>query len=230
LPEYLVALAVVFAINLLPAFGPPTWAVLVLFTLNSDLSAPAIVVGGAIAAAAGRLTLAMATRRLRPRLRADRRRNLEAARAAIESDRRLAVGGLGLFALSPIPSAQLFVGAGLLDVRLVPLTLAFFSGRLVSYSLYVGAATAAEASLGEVVEDSLTSPVGIGLQLLMVGALVLLVRVDWTKALAARVARHPSPKPDAIAYPQPHPPAQEGAEHGRRSAGGASPSPDSSRR
>jgi hypothetical protein len=45
-----------------------------------------------------------------------------------------------------------------LGVRLLPLTLAFFSGRLVSYSLYVGAATAAQASLGDVLTDALTSP------------------------------------------------------------------------
>ncbi|MCW2691467.1 MAG: hypothetical protein JWM67_71, partial [Mycobacterium sp.] len=31
---YLVLLAVVFGVNLLPAFGPPTWAVLVFFRLD----------------------------------------------------------------------------------------------------------------------------------------------------------------------------------------------------
>lgn len=66
--------------------------------------------------------------------------NLKAARTLLVGDRRRAAAGLGLFALSPLPSAQLFVAAGLLRVRLVPLTLAFFSGRLISYSLYVGGA------------------------------------------------------------------------------------------
>lgn len=37
LAQLLVALAVVFAVNLLPAFGPPTWAVLVFFSLDFDL-------------------------------------------------------------------------------------------------------------------------------------------------------------------------------------------------
>ena len=97
-----------------------------------------------------------------------------------------AVAGLGLFALSPVPSAQLFVAAGLLTVPLVPLTAAFFAGRLVSYSLYVGAATAARDSLGSVLGDAFGSPLGIALQLAMLAGLVLLLRFDWASALGRR--------------------------------------------
>jgi uncharacterized membrane protein YdjX (TVP38/TMEM64 family) len=58
--------------------------------------------------------------------------------------------GLALFALSPLPSAQLFVAAGLVDASLLPLTAAFFAGRIVGYTLYVTAASAAKASLGTI--------------------------------------------------------------------------------
>ncbi len=199
--EYLLAFAVIFAINLLPAFGPPTWSVLVLFTLNSDLSPPAIVIGGAVAAASGRFVLATTSRHLRFRFSQERRESLEALSETLSGNRGRALAGLGLFALSPVPSAQLFIAAGLLDVRLVPLTAAFFAGRLVSYSLYVGAATAAEASLGTVITDSLTSPLGIALQLLMLAGLILLVRTDWPRWLAKRAARRRPPGPGARAQP-----------------------------
>jgi hypothetical protein len=49
-------------------------------------------------------------------------------------------------------------------VPLLPLTAAFFAGRLVSYSAYVGAA----------------------LQVAMLAGLVLLVRVDWAARLTDR--------------------------------------------
>ena len=102
----------------------------------------------ALAAACGRLVLAATTRHFRARFSAERRENLKPRRrcssAAGQGGRRL-----GLFALSPVPSAQLFVAAGLLTVPLLPLTAAFFAGRLVSYSLYVAAASAAKDSLGE---------------------------------------------------------------------------------
>ena len=80
--ELLIALGVVFAVNLLPAFGPPTWAVLVFFSLQFDLPPVPLVLGGALAAAGGRYLLATGTRRLRPRLSAARLRRLDRAQAA----------------------------------------------------------------------------------------------------------------------------------------------------
>jgi hypothetical protein len=100
--ELLIALGVVFAVNLLPAFGPPTWAVLVFFSLQFDLPGVALVLGGALAAASGRYLLASGTRRLRPRLSAARLQRLDRAQEALGADRRRTAAGLGLFALSPV--------------------------------------------------------------------------------------------------------------------------------
>jgi membrane protein YqaA with SNARE-associated domain len=184
--SYLVLAGVVFGVNMLPAFGPPTWAVLVFFRLQSSLAAVPLVLIGALAAAAGRLILAFGSGRLRPRLSAERVEHLEAARDALAGNRKRAAAGLGLFALSPVPSAQLFVAAGLVGAPLVPLTAAFFAGRLVSYSIYVAGASAAKHSLGSIVQDSFTSPLGIALQVLMLVGLVALLRVDWSRILTGR--------------------------------------------
>lgn len=183
---YLLAVACIFGVNLVPAFGPPTWAVLVFFRLNSDLAAVPLVLLGALAAASGRLLLAATTRRFRSRFSRRRLESLEAAEDALVGSRGKALAGLGLFALSPVPSAQLFVAAGLLRVPLVPLAAAFFAGRLVSYSLYVGAAAAAKESLGSVLTDAFASPLGVALQILMLVGLVALVRVDWPRVLSRR--------------------------------------------
>ena len=148
------------------------------FRLNSDLAVVPLVLLGALAAASGRLALAAASRRFRSRFSQRRLESLEAAEAALVGSRRKAVAGLGLFCPVARPSAQLFVAAGLLSVPLVPLTAAFFAGRLVSYSLYVGAASAAEESLGPVLTDAFASPLGVALQILMLAGLVALVRVD----------------------------------------------------
>jgi membrane protein YqaA with SNARE-associated domain len=185
--DWLVALGCIFGVNLLPAFGPPTWALLVFFRLNSDLAAVPLVLLGALAAASGRLVLATTARHFRSHFSAERRANLEAAEDVLVGSRGKAIAGLGLFALSPVPSAQLFVAAGLLEVPLVPLTAAFFVGRLVSYSIYVGAASAAKDSLGDVMSDVIGSPLGIALQVALLGGLVLLLRIDWV-AIARRRA------------------------------------------
>ncbi|MCW2694660.1 MAG: hypothetical protein JWM67_3264, partial [Mycobacterium sp.] len=177
---YLVLLAVVFGVNLLPAFGPPTWAVLVFFRLDQHLAIVPLVALGAVAAAGGRLLLALASRRLRGHISARRTANLAAAGKVLTRDRKRSFVGLLLFALSPVPSAQLFEAAGLIAVTLLPLTLAFFAGRLVSYSLYVGGASAAAGTnVGHLITSSFTSPLGIAVQVLLVAALVGLTRVDW---------------------------------------------------
>ena len=181
-----VALVAIFAVNLLPAFGPPTWALLVFFYLNGDQPAWALVQLGAMAAAGGRFVLATAARHWRGRFSTERIANLDAAREVLTRSRARTYSGLGLFALSPVPSAQLFVAAGLLAVPLVPLTLAFFAGRIVSYSLYVGAAAAAEESLSSIVSDGFRSTFGIAFQVAMLVALILLVRIDWLSLLANR--------------------------------------------
>jgi membrane protein YqaA with SNARE-associated domain len=181
---YVVVAAAVFGINLLPAFGPPTWAVLVLFHLHGDYKVPLLVLVGAIAAASGRLLLALATRRLARYLPQHRRENLEAAGEILTRRSTHTAAALALFALSPVPSAQLFEAAGLITIRLVPVTAAFFVGRTISYSLYVGGARALSSTdTGKVLLSSLTSPWALGLEILMIVALVLLARVDWRKRL-----------------------------------------------
>jgi uncharacterized membrane protein YdjX (TVP38/TMEM64 family) len=184
--DLLTVAAVVFAVNLLPAFGPPTWAVLVFLRLNLDVPAVPLVLVGALAAAAGRLTLGYGARACRGLLSPERVASLDALRDALERNRAGSLAGLALFAVSPLPSAQLFIAAGITGVRLVPLTLAFFAGRLVSYSLYVGAASATKEALGPVLAKTLTSPLGILVQVLLLAGLVALVRIDWAKLLERR--------------------------------------------
>jgi hypothetical protein len=182
---YRLVAGVVFGVNLLPAFGPPTWAVLVFFRLQSNLAAIPLVLIGALAAACGRLVLAHGSRRFRSRLSPKRIENLEAVRDAIAGGPKRAVAGLALFALSPVPSAQLFA-AGLVDASLVPLTAVFFAGRIISYTIYATAASAAEDSLGSIMESAFTSPLGIALRLLALAGLVALLRIDWPRIVTRR--------------------------------------------
>ena len=181
---YLILFAIVLGVNLMPAFGPPTWSVIVLYGLNSDLPIVAIVLVAALAAALGRFLLAFACRHLGGWIKGKTRRNLEAARKAIQRHRRGGLIALGLFAISPLPSAQLFEAAGLARVPLLGFTAAFFAGRILSYSIYAATAKGIGASsLGDSFRAGLTSPLGLGLQILTIALLVAFTQVDWAKRL-----------------------------------------------
>ena len=189
--DYFVLFAVVLGLNLLPAFGPPTWSIIVLYGFNSELPLPAIILVGASGAALGRFLLAYAFRKLGRHIGEKTRRNLAAAREAFERNRRNSIVALGLFALSPLPSAQLFEAAGLAGVRLARFTAAFFMGRIVSYSIYaITASELRKSSIGSLLVGELSQPWGIALQLAMIIALVLLVRIDWQAVMDRRMRRN----------------------------------------
>ena len=196
----LAVIGLVFAINLLPAFGPPTWAVLVFVRFQwQDVPPVALIAGGALAATAGRLLLALGTRKLRGRLSPERRANLEALGQTLAKSKTGVVASLAVFVFSPLPSAQMFMAAGLADVPLLPLAGAFLVGRSVSYTAYVTAATAAQETVNRLLRQGLTSPSVIAIQLASLAAVVLMIRVDWiklidrTRARIARVRGKPAP-------------------------------------
>jgi hypothetical protein len=181
--EYLVLFGIVFAINLMPAFGPPTWSVIILYGMSSSLPLAGLVVTAALASSSGRYLLAHGFRLFAGRLSEKTQANLAAARAAFERQRHSALLALGFFAVSPLPSAQQFGAVGLAGVRILPFTLAFFAGRLVSYTFYAGTAglVAEHTSLAETFRANLTSPLGIAIQIAMLGSLVALAKIDWVK-------------------------------------------------
>ncbi|MEV6220438.1 hypothetical protein AB0M13_02195 [Nocardia fluminea] len=181
--QLLIVVAVVFTVNLLPAFGPPNALLVVFFGLNWDLDPVPLVVGAAVASGAGRYVLATATRRAGGHLGPRRTANLRAASDYLTGRRDRRFATIGVFLVSPLPSAQMFEAAGLMGLRLVPLTAAHVAGRLVSSSVYVGAAGVAERSLGETLTSSFTTPYGIAVQIGLLVGVVLLARIDWTEYL-----------------------------------------------
>lgn len=184
LSDYLLLAGVVFGINLMPVFAPPTWMVLVFFNVSYDMPIYVLVPLGAVCAASGRLVLGSAAKRFRHRFGERRIRDLDTLRAVAEERRAASMGALMLFAISPVPSASLFIGAGVTGMRLGRLTVAFFSGRIVSYSIYVSASTAAEQSIRSLLERGVTSWWSMALQVVLLAMIIGLVFLPWSRLLA----------------------------------------------
>lgn len=175
---------VVFLCNLMPIMAPPTWSVLVYFVITHNIHAYEAVIVGAIAAASGRYLLALLTGKAGRFLPAKVRDNLFDAGLVLESHREKKWATIALFIISPLPSAQLFEAAGLMRINLFKLTLAFFSGRIITYSIYAsGASSLKSTSLGETLREAFTSPYSWILQLISIGLLVLIAKIDWKRLL-----------------------------------------------
>ena len=163
---------VIYGVSLLPAFGPPSWVLVVFYSQVYHLAILPTVLLAAFSTAAGRLTLALAVRHLRKYLPIRMTSNLDAAKTTLERHRVSVWALTGFFVLSPLPSAQLFEAAALLETRLLPLVAAFMVGRLVTYSIYVTAGNLTIGSVETILAGGYLSPVSIGIQILMILAVV----------------------------------------------------------
>lgn len=178
---YIAVFLVVFVANLVPAFAPPTWSILVFFTLSYDLIEVPTIALGILAAATGRYILASLFRRYRDKLPCRYLINMEnAATHLTKSNAHLSALFL-LFFISPLSSAQLFEAAGIMkNIALKPLILAFAGGRVITYTIYVtGAHLLQQSSIGEVLLTNLKSPQAIVTQVILVLGLVLLGTINW---------------------------------------------------
>jgi hypothetical protein len=109
--------------------------------------------------------------------------------------------------LVPTPSNQLFMAAGLahLDLRIV--AGAFFTGRVVSYTLFAHVAHRAVGSLTDLFAATFTQPQLLALGLTGVGILVALAKIPGgdssvcTLRIAARTLRPASLRRPERPYP-----------------------------
>lgn len=194
---------VVFVVNLVPAFMPPTWSVLAFFLIQFDLPLLPLALGGAVAATAGRLVLALGARALGPRLLpADVLRNLRDLGAYLRSHSRWIGPAVLVYSFGPIPSNQLFMAAGLahLDLRLV--AGAFFAGRVVSYTFFSHVADRAVSRVEDLFAEAVTTPQLLALELASLAVLVAIAKIPWGRLLGTHLAkRGDDVPPEASAAP-----------------------------
>ena len=129
---HVVLFVVIFLLNLLPAFAPPTWTAMSFIGLTIpgiDFISLAVV---AAAAATFGITLAKLSRAIvRQRLLSQQTRcNVDAIKHGIERRPVTTFGTFLAYACSPLPSNYLFIAYGLTSLPITFLALPFFVGRL----------------------------------------------------------------------------------------------------
>ncbi len=176
--------AVVFVINCLPAFAPPTWMVVSAMTVSSSGANPWLTAfAAATAATAGRLVLAkLAYILVRQRwLSARTKENVDLVKARLERHRAMTFGAVLAYTCSPLPSNSLFIAYGLTSLPLAPVAAASFIGRFLTYSFWV--VIAMEVAQKVVVDhESIFAYLGgyfVVTQVFMLALVVLFAKLDW---------------------------------------------------
>lgn len=175
---------VIFFLNLIPAFAPPTWMVFSYLGLRSQIGNVALLaVVGASAATLGRLTLAKLSRVIiRQKILSEQtKQNIDAIREGLQGKRKLTFGIFLFYAFSPLPSNYLFLAYGLTTLELRLIATPFFLGRAVSYSFWglTSSAVASRLSIGQGNTLSYLTGYFIATQILLLYVVYLFTRVDW---------------------------------------------------
>ncbi len=203
--EYLLAVALLAAMNATPLPMPPSWLVAAYLSVQLDVDPVGIVVATAVGAALGRTILAAWTRVLGPRLMSAGARENIAYLGEQLHGRRSTWGVASLLAVSPPPSGALYTAAGILRVNLALVFGACLAGRLVTFGFGVAVAGTAADELADRLRDWV-GPVPIALGLVALFAVLwLLGRIEWRATIerrrprlragrAASPARGPAPR------------------------------------
>ena len=128
---YLVAMALVFAVNIVPAFMPATWMVLAFFRIQFGLPLLALSIGGSIIAATGRWALAKGSALFSRRFMKGQQSDMRELGEFLDEHRQHVGLATFLYTLSPLPSNNLFIAAGMVEIQLVWVFIGFLSGRLI---------------------------------------------------------------------------------------------------
>jgi len=177
--NYLFLLLIIFGINLLPAFGPPTWLALVIAQWRWHLNPVAVVLLGVIGAVAGRGLLAVAFGRLRDFFPKRYVNNLNRAHKKIDEHPSGEIAWYIVFLFTPVPSAQLFCAVGLLEMPLTKILITFAAGRLVSYTIYDATASAIGHEFHSLWSKYWGNPFAIALQISFLIGLSVLPLISW---------------------------------------------------
>jgi hypothetical protein len=186
-----VAFALAFLINLVPAFMPSTWMLLAFFYIRFDLPLLALTIGGALVSGLGRLVLAKGSAAFRQRfVREDKQSDLTQLGGFLDRHRQYAGAATFLYVLTPLPTNNLFIAAGMVGVNLVWVLSGFWAGRILADTFWVWTTSRVFHSLGSVFETSFGGPLAIALQMLSLLSVLLLYQLPWARWLRRFVSDH----------------------------------------
>jgi hypothetical protein len=198
----LVLFLVVFLLNIIPAFAPPTWMVFSFlgFRLPEHMGWSFALVG-AVAAAMGRSLLGKLSRTIIRQhwLSEAAKQSINSLKLELEKRPNLTFGLFLFYAFTPLPSNFVFIAYGLTTLPLFRLVVPFFIGRFVSYYFWTMSAAAVSRRLELEDTDAMAyfSVYFVLTQLALLSLVYVFMRIDWHVLLEQgkwRWLRRPIPR------------------------------------
>jgi hypothetical protein len=193
----LAAYAIIFVINLVPAFMPASWMVMAFFYIKFGLPLLILTIGGAVVSALGRWLLARASGSFRRRFMHDKESDLVELGRFLDRHRRITGPVTFAYTLTPLPTNNLFVAAGRVGVNMGWVLAGFTPGRILANTFWVWTTDRVFNSFGDVIATTIDGKWAIALQVVGAITVVLLFKVRWARWLRRLIERRPPSSTEA---------------------------------
>jgi hypothetical protein len=177
------AMALSFLINLVPAFMPSTWMVLAFFYIKFDLPLLLLTIPGAIISGLGRLLLAKGATLFKRRILKGEATDLQELGRFLEGRRNYVGVATFLYTLTPFPTNNLFIAAGITEVSMVRVLVGFCCARILANTFWVWTTHRVFDTLGELFGATFGNWVAVLLQVASLSSVILLFKVPWARWL-----------------------------------------------
>lgn len=174
---------VIFLINIIPAFAPPTWMVLSYFYITNPQNIFLLVFVGVTASTLGRYALAKLSGSVFKKFASKKKKEeIEVLRKRLNKKPLAKFLFSFIFALGPLPSNALFIAAGSTKINLKEIILGFFIGRSLSYLFLVFTSQKIFTSFEQTILGEATL-FTLWVEILGIIAILLFFLIDWVKIM-----------------------------------------------
>lgn len=178
---YLLFFLTILLVNLLPAFAPPTWTLIVFFLNYYQLNTYLTILLAVIAATLGRYVLYSYSEWL-SKIVFNRwgRENLQFLGQSLGHTPKRNFIFVFLYSITPLSTTALFVAGGLAKINKNILLLAFALGRIISYTVLALTSQVVVTNLSEVYNGSPSWEQVLSASFALM-VLLLFIFLDWKK-------------------------------------------------
>jgi membrane protein YqaA with SNARE-associated domain len=185
---------VVFALNVIPILGPPTWMTLSFIALLYPIQPVMLFIFVAICAATlGRFVLTLLSKNIiRERLLSKRYlKNVNYLKRFLEKNKKIVSIIFLIEAFTPFPSDQFFVAYGMTGLKARYALIPFALGRIFTYSFWVLTATqvSKQIAASSLSDLSFLSWPFILAEAAFLCLVLIYVRIDWKHMIEKRKFR-----------------------------------------
>ncbi len=176
---------IIFALNVIPAFAPPTWIVLSYFYIAEPQNILLLVLIGVTASTCGRFILAKASGKIFDiSAGKEKKEEMKFLREKLHKGKWKKFLFSFFFSLGPLPSNALFIAVGATKIKLREILIGFFAGRTLGYLFLIFTTEKVFTSLELTLEGQATMWT-IAIELIGVLAIIWFFFFDWKKFLGA---------------------------------------------